>query len=234
MTPPPIHLDANTADDGAKTLKNLATNAGYLTAMGGFCLLVWKKLGGRWVWQKTLGRWITTRRAAKEDRVRERELISGIHATVGELKEGQELQNERLDDLSDGVTQLRNFQNATLMDAPDAHFTTNHMGHCTSVNKAYERLTGWTLADVQGFGWKNVIHPEELEETERWWSRIIRDQTHFAARDAVYIRPDGTAVAVHVTVRGISGRYGITQWMGVAVMAGTLPDLRVAYQEPAR
>lgn len=57
-----------------------------------------------------------------------------------------------------------------------ARWDADDKGHITNINRVLTKLTGWTLDDVAGNNWKNIIHPEDLEALEAAFNRTITDR----------------------------------------------------------
>jgi len=243
VTPP---MEPHHVEKAADEAKNLAAWAGYLTVLGTFLYGLWRyllKQPAAWLWSKTVGEWWflhvnrreeakATKRREKEDRERERQLISGINTTLGNLKdefgEFRTHQEKRMEDLSEGQSRGQNLMHTYWLSDHEARFVTDAQGNCLAINDAFRNLTGWTLDQLRGKGWKNLIPPDQLDEAEDWWKRIIEDQLSFAARDAVYVHAlTGEHIPVHVTVRGVRGKTTIFQWAGSVIPAGTIPGQRM-------
>ena len=50
---------------------------------------------------------------------------------------------------------------------------TDAFGKLTAVNRQYQRMTGYSLAEVQGDGWINTIHPKDQERVKRNWAAAV-------------------------------------------------------------
>ncbi len=60
-----------------------------------------------------------------------------------------------------------------------ATWESDETGAAISMNQTFTKLTGWTIADIQGNEWKKVIHPDDLPNVEAAWDRTIRDRISF-------------------------------------------------------
>jgi|GEM_PF-856137 diguanylate cyclase (GGDEF)-like protein/PAS domain S-box-containing protein/putative nucleotidyltransferase with HDIG domain len=47
--------------------------------------------------------------------------------------------------------------------------------NCIYVNPAYERLVGFSFADIQGNRWKNIVHPEDMQRLQGLWVMHLQD-----------------------------------------------------------
>lgn len=204
-------------------IEQAGKDAAALGAIGTVLYGAWRyafRHPAQWVWRHTAQAWMERRRRRRASDQRWHDLISDTHKTVVRIDTKVTEQDERLDDISDGLTQNSNLFHALFMDAQEAHATVDASGQWLRVNKAFERMTGWTNDELIGNGWKNLLRGDELEDAESWWARVIHDQRSFATRDAIYTKPDGSEIAVHITLRGVLGRDGqIAQWaVGVIPM----------------
>lgn len=57
-----------------------------------------------------------------------------------------------------------------------ARWDADTSGAITDVNRVLTKLTGWTLDDVAGNGWKNMIHPDDIERVEFAFTRTIKER----------------------------------------------------------
>jgi PAS domain S-box-containing protein len=56
---------------------------------------------------------------------------------------------------------------------PQKIFTASATGEVDYLNRQWLEFTGLTFEQLKGWGWKQVIHPEESEENMRLWKRAI-------------------------------------------------------------
>jgi len=93
----------------------------------------------------------------------------------------------------------------TLVDAaPIGIFETNAFGFCTYVNPAFCTITGLANAeDALGFGWGNVVHPDDAVTVGTAWAVAIHtdqpfeQQFRFVAADGTVVWADVEAIPVH-------------------------------------
>jgi diguanylate cyclase (GGDEF)-like protein/PAS domain S-box-containing protein len=84
-------------------------------------------------------------------------------------------------------------------------------GACVYVNRAYERFTGLTLAQVAGSLWLEAVHPEDRDTVEAWWKQAFVERRPFSAQYRLR-RADGTFAWIHhaaepVALAGLAGGY---------------------------
>ena len=56
---------------------------------------------------------------------------------------------------------------------------TDASGKLFACNRAYQHMTGASLAEVQGDGWINVIHPEDRTRVKKLWQLAVEEQREF-------------------------------------------------------
>ena len=56
---------------------------------------------------------------------------------------------------------------------------TDASGKLFACNRAYQHITGASLAEVQGDGWINVIHPEDRARVKKLWELAVEEQREF-------------------------------------------------------
>lgn len=90
---------------------------------------------------------------------------------------------------------------------PLATFITNDQGDCIFVNTAYQELVGRSYQELNGDGWKVIIHPDDLPEVAAFWAASLDNEIEFD-HQCRYVRPDGDVVPVHCkAVKLPSGGY---------------------------
>ena len=102
--------------------------------------------------------------------------------------------------LADSEARMR-----TLVDAaPIGIFETNPFGYCTYVNPAFVTITGLADADdALGFGWGNVVHPDDAVAVGTAWAVAVHtdspfaQQFRFVASDGSVVWADAEAIPVH-------------------------------------
>ena len=94
--------------------------------------------------------------------------------------------------------------------APVGIFQTDVDGECVYVNERWSRLTGLTLSDAVGRGWREALHPDDVDAVAAEWFRCVEVGEPFAM-DFRYLRPDGGVVwasASAVPLRDAAGHIG--------------------------
>ena len=80
---------------------------------------------------------------------------------------------------------------------PEPIFECNTSGSCTWVNEKYCQLLQHDVDYFKGNGWKNGIHPEDLEDVEKEWEKAIKDKRSSTSVHRVVDR-EGTIYNVKV------------------------------------
>ena len=69
-----------------------------------------------------------------------------------------------------------------------------------SVNHAFEKITGRTKEELLKTGWASITHPDDIEEDIRNYQRLKAGEIDNYVMDKRFIRPDGSAIWVHMVV----------------------------------
>ncbi|MFT5532752.1 MAG: diguanylate cyclase (GGDEF)-like protein/PAS domain S-box-containing protein [Candidatus Paceibacteria bacterium] len=87
---------------------------------------------------------------------------------------------------------------AAVSDAsPLGLFRTDAAGGCTYINKAYETLTGLTLASARSDGWTAALHPEDRTAVMAAWDQAVRCASRYE-QDQRLVHADGVEVITRV------------------------------------
>lgn len=73
-------------------------------------------------------------------------------------------------------------QRALMADSKEAMFETDSEGRCIWVNRTYTRLVQLTPIQLLGFGWHNVIYPEDKDKVISEWQKAVKDKREFIIR----------------------------------------------------
>ncbi len=82
-------------------------------------------------------------------------------------------------------------QQALYTCAPVGLLYADLQGQCLSVNPYYQTLTGLSLAEAQGMGWLQAIHPDDRARALQTWQQLRHTQAPHSAEYRL-IRPDGS------------------------------------------
>ncbi len=52
-------------------------------------------------------------------------------------------------------------------------------GKTTAINRQFTMRLGWTAEEMQGYGWKRIIHPEYQTDYYTLWDMCVREQRDF-------------------------------------------------------
>ncbi len=109
----------------------------------------------------------------------------------------------------------------TLVDAaPIGIFETNPFGFCTYVNPSFCTITG--LADPEdalGFGWGNVVHPDDAVAVGTAWAVAIHTDQRFVQQFR-FVASDGSVVWADVEAIPVHDEHGRT-----TMFLGTIDDI---------
>jgi PAS domain S-box-containing protein len=99
---------------------------------------------------------------------------------------------------------------------PPIIFMTNKFGENIYCNRRYPDYVGMDEAETMGFGWRQFIHPEDIERTDATWKRSFEtgetyvDQFRLRRKDGMYRHFLSRAIAV----KNDAGE--VEQWIGSA------------------
>jgi len=88
-------------------------------------------------------------------------------------------------------------------------------GEFEAQQPGWAEFTGQTLAEYQGWGWLQAVHPDDREQTRRNWAAAVADQALYQAECRVR-RKDG--VYRHMLVKAVpilDGQGVLQEWIGV-------------------
>lgn len=96
---------------------------------------------------------------------------------------------------------------------PAPMFICSLSGMCAAVNKAYLQVTGSTLEDSLGWGWLEIVHPDDKELVLARTMQTIKSQGEFNSEHRVVGAQQQT---VHVKCSAIPlyGKSGMIGWVG--------------------
>jgi len=75
---------------------------------------------------------------------------------------------------------------------PEMVWTTNAEGETTYVNLRWEEYTGLTLEETAGYGWRKVLHPDDLEKSVQLWTEALQNGTAYEIEHRYLRVADGT------------------------------------------
>jgi PAS domain S-box-containing protein/diguanylate cyclase (GGDEF)-like protein len=100
---------------------------------------------------------------------------------------------------------------------PYGIFRSNAEGGCEYVNPRWCELSGLSLEETLGDGWKQALHPEDVDRVLAEWGEASR-----IGRDSVveyrFLRPDGASVWIEGYATALRDRDGaLTGWVGTCL-----------------
>ena len=99
--------------------------------------------------------------------------------------------------------------------APVGIFQTDVMGNCLFVNPRWRSLTGLTLAQAEGQGWTQALHPEDRNRVFAEWERATQEGREFALEYRFQTSQGkvnwvfGRALAINNDDGNLTGYFGI-------------------------
>lgn len=70
------------------------------------------------------------------------------------------------------------------------------------VNKAYQKLVGMSLEELQNFGWVEAIHPDDRDRAQSEWHSLMDTDAPLVSHRR-YISKDGTVNAAILTAQRV-------------------------------
>lgn len=94
-------------------------------------------------------------------------------------------------------------------------WTTDASGAFVRRQESWEKYTGQSWDEHKGFGWADMIHPEDREEVGALWARAVEERSPYHSKGRVFCKADNDyrffeARAVPVVANGGSVR----EWIG--------------------
>ena len=189
---------------------------------------------GAWRWIARCFRMVTgmNRRQALSqlaDSVSSLELMAERQSVVMEnvLKElhpnGGTSMRDAVDSMNDRLHRSDAILKTYILTRSEGLFETDVKGRLTEANRAYLRFTGRTMDEVRGWGWKNVVHSEDVAEVATEWTRCVREERDFSMR-CRFTQPDGDIVPVHISAHRISTAGDVIGWLGVVTRINRSPE----------
>ena len=162
------------------------------------------KLEGRCVWPDRTVRWIiATGRAVHSCGASEPDLLRGVAIDITDRKQAEVLATE-------SVARFRRLADAL----PEKIFTATPDGETDYLNQQWSIYTGLALHEVLRLGWREFVHPDDLDEKVNRWNHAFKTGTPFEFEHR-FRRPDG-AYRWHLSraqpMRRSDGK--ISMWVG--------------------
>lgn len=94
-------------------------------------------------------------------------------------------------------------------------------GSYTRINVAFERLSGYSNAEVRGMGWKNLVHEGDRERVSKEWGHAVKDRRMFRTVCRLITKTNLIHKVEMIARPAIDdSNQMVTTWMGaVAVLA---------------
>lgn len=151
------------------------------------------------LWKKTFGR--------------NRVLLNSILKEL--LPNGETSMRDAVDRIEQRQSDFDAFLSAQLNIGDKAVFRTDSLGKVISNNRQHQRLTGFSVGEVTGDGWINVLHPKWRKCIHDKWLDAVAEGREFS-EDIMYVKPDGEEYMVHVNAyREIDSKGTIRGYLGV-------------------
>src|SRR5262245_52445049 len=112
--------------------------------------------------------------------------------------------------------------------SPQTVFMSRPDGYITYVNQYGQEFTGRTLAEMQGDGWAECIHPESRERVFNIWQTAVREVSEYDVEIPI-LRHDGAYHRFYTRALPVMDDAGsVAYWIGTAI---DVEDLKRAEDE---
>jgi PAS domain S-box-containing protein len=134
--------------------------------------------------------------------------------------EGETFVDGLVEDISDrkriekALQHSREKYRALVIAATQVVWTSDAQGQTTSVTESWQSLFGQTEEEFKGWGWLNVIHPDEREEVIRRWNQAVATSRFYESEQRMRV-VDGSYR--DFLVRGVPVREAdgsLREWVG--------------------
>lgn len=108
---------------------------------------------------------------------------------------------------------------------PSPVFEASPDGECTRANTAYLSLVERDFEQIRGFGWENILHPDDRDELVELWGEAVKKRRPFDATFRIIAAQTKTIYRVQCyanpylghmnTLLGFLGRYAVVEKLGV-------------------
>ena len=94
-------------------------------------------------------------------------------------------------------------------------WTNNANGEMVGEQQGWGKLTGQSFEEYQGYGWTNVVHPEDVQPTVEAWNIAVANRSTFEFEHRVNTKQDGFKLFSIKAVPVFDENDAIQQWVGV-------------------
>lgn len=172
-------------------------------------------------WQKTFGRRASARRAAElaiiaKAEARQTNLEKKQDEILAELRpNGSSSMRDAVDRIEDWMLDFDAFRGAHLNTEREAMFRTDANGSLFWINRAHQRLLGYSLPEMEGNGWINCVHPDNRSEIVKQWEHTVGDKMELN-EDIKFLHANGYPLWAHANVyRALDIRGRLRGYLGV-------------------
>lgn len=155
-----------------------------------------------------------------------RPVLAGMRAENGIKEVLAELRTNGGSSLKDAITRIEEFQVRMggrvdlvmlAMDDAAAVYETDHQGHCHWASPAYQRITGRTNAELNGWGWSIVLHDDDAERVRAAWRLAVEERRGFSLKFRM-VHVDGHVFLVHSVATPLWIGDRIIGWSGLVTV----------------
>lgn len=157
-----------------------------------------------------------------------RPLLAGARAENGIKEILAELRTNGGSSLKDAITRIEEFQvrmggrvDLVMLAMADAAavYEADADGHLHWASPAYQRITGRSIAELNGWGWSIVIHDEDADRVRAAWRVAVEERRGFSMNYRM-VHLDGDVFKVHSVATPLYINDRIIGWSGLVTVEG--------------
>ncbi|MBX7484078.1 PAS domain S-box protein [Qipengyuania qiaonensis] len=148
---------------------------------------------------------ITLVRGTAEDKIFAFQIFLAVNFAIG-LPVAAMLEGRARD--RNEIRRSRDNKQEILDNVRDIIFRTDEQGRWTSLNPAWEKLTGYTVAESLGWRTTKLLHPEDFEATAEVYPKIVSGELQEATLIQRFIDRSGDCRHIEVSIRRLADDHG--------------------------
>ena len=94
-------------------------------------------------------------------------------------------------------------------------WTNNPKGEMEGEQPGWEKITGQTYEEYQGYGWAKAVHPDDAEPTIDAWNEAVKNKITFEFEHRLKTKQSGWRLFTVKAVPALDENGAIQQWVGV-------------------
>lgn len=184
--------------------------------------------GGALYWAArplALRAWALAAKPVREHFLGVRRMMAAVDRMEGEIQQikrrvdaelgpnGGGSMKDQVAGMKDQVAVIASRQIAVFEAGERPAFQADASGRFKSVNRAFEKLSGYPARDVLGKGWINLIHQDDVEAFMAAWEHAIRDG-RILRRECVMVTAAGDSITICIDAIPVKSGDRVLEWQG--------------------